>query len=127
MSDSEGSAILVVEDDAAIREIVCELLRDEGFDVYAAEDGAAAIGALRHHLPPPETLCLVILDMMLPRSNGVQVLDTLAKLGRYVPVLAVSADREQLARAARAGAAATLEKPYDLDRLLSIVERNCRS
>jgi two-component system, OmpR family, response regulator MprA len=125
MTQAAGSAILVVEDEDTIREFVCELLRDEGYDVYEASDGETAIDALRHHRPPPDRLCLVILDMMLPRSDGVQVLGALAELDSYVPVIAVSANGEQLTRAVQAGAGAALPKPYDLDRLLALVERNC--
>jgi DNA-binding NtrC family response regulator len=54
-----------------------------------------------------------------------QVLKALSELGSFVPVVAMSADHAQLVRAERAGAEATLEKPFDLDRLLAIVERNC--
>src|SRR5215212_5996823 len=118
-------AILLVEDDPSIRAVVGDLLRYEGYEVFEAADGGAAIAALRDRRPPPDSLGLVILDMMLPVADGVQVLDALAGWGSYVPVLAVSADRGQLRRAAGAGADATLPKPYDLDLLLAVVERNC--
>lgn len=126
MTQATASIILLVEDDETIRDLVCELLRDEGYDVYEASDGEAAIRALRRRQPPPDTLCLVILDMMLPRADGLQVLDALAELDNYVPVVAVSASSEQLTRAMQAGAGTALAKPYDLNRLLALVERNCR-
>jgi CheY-like chemotaxis protein len=125
MTRLEGRAILVVEDDPAIRDMVGEALRDEGYEVVEAPDGGAAITALRERRPTPDALCLMILDMMLPVADGVEVLRALADLGSYVPVLAVSADRGQLRRAAEAGADATLPKPFDLDRLLAVAERNC--
>ena len=125
MTRAGSRAVLVVEDDPAIRDFVGEALRDDGYEVVEAADGAAAIKALRAHRPPPDALCLVILDMMLPVADGVQVLRALADLGGYVPVLAVSADRGQLRRAAEAGADVTLQKPFDVDRLLSVAERNC--
>jgi FixJ family two-component response regulator len=53
------------------------------------------------------------------------VLDVLAGLGSYGPVVAMSADRVQLRRAARAGAEEMLVKPFDIDRLLDVVNRNC--
>jgi len=117
--------LLLVEDDLTIRTVIAELLTDEGYEVIKAEDGQTAITMLRNHHPPPEALCLVILDMMLPKASGIDVLHTLAELGSYVPVVAVSADREQLRRATEAGADDTLWKPFDLDRLLAVVERNC--
>jgi CheY-like chemotaxis protein len=120
------STVLIVEDDAVIRGVVGEMLRDDGFEVVEAEDGGAAIAALRSHAPPPEDLCLVILDMMLPVADGVEVLRILGELGGYVPVVAISVDHHKLRRAAEAGATLTIPKPFDLDRLLGIVERNCR-
>ncbi|MGE3271368.1 MAG: two-component system response regulator [Chloroflexota bacterium] len=77
-------------------------------------------------MPPPDTLCLVILDMMLPQLDGVQVLTVVTELDRYVPVVAVSANREQLTRAVQAGAGAALAKPFDIEQVMAIVERNCR-
>ena len=126
MSARTRSAILLVEDDAIIRGVVCDLLTDAGYEVVEAVDGGAAIAALSEHRPPPESLCLVILDMMLPVADGVHVLQALARWDNYVPVVAVSADRHQLDRAVAAGVATTLAKPFDLDRLLAVVKRNCK-
>ena len=125
MSGAEGHVVLLVEDDSLIRSLVGEALRDDGYEVIEAPDGGAAIAALRDHRPPPDALCLVVLDMMLPVADGVDVLRALADLGGYVPVLAMSADRGQLRRATEAGADATLPKPFDFDRLLAVAERNC--
>lgn len=120
-------SILLVEDDRTIREVVSELLADEGYAVVTAGEGEQAIALLRDHRPPPESLCLVILDMMLPVADGVQVLRALSSLGAYVPVVAMSADTGQLRRASQAGAEDTLAKPFDVDQLLSVVARNCSS
>ena len=127
MSAAEPLAVLVVEDDPAIREVVVEALGDEGYPVRVARDGAEAITALREGSPPPDRLCLVLLDMMLPKANGVDVLRALTDLGGYVPVVAMSADRARLSEARAAGAQVTVTKPFDLDRLIDIVGRTCRS
>ena len=127
MSEENALAVLVVEDDPAIREFVVEALRDEGYPVQVARDGAEAITALQKGSPPPDRLCLVLLDMMLPKADGVDVLRALTDLGGYVPVVAMSADRARLSEARSAGAQATVAKPYDLNRLIDVVERNCRS
>lgn len=123
MNLSASHQILLVEDDETIRDMMRDALCDEGYEVVEAGDGGGAIDALRVYHHSPERLCLVILDMMLPITDGVHVLNALAGLGSFVPVLAVSADRRQLDRAAQAGAATTLLKPYDLDRLLDTVEQ----
>src|SRR5690348_2152790 len=110
MSTVPGSTILLVEDDQSIRDIVSDVLCDDGYHVITVEDGGAAIVALRGHRPPPAGLCLVLLDMMLPVADGLRVLQELALLGNYVPVVAMSADRDQLVRARAAGAQTTLPK-----------------
>ena len=120
-----GRTILLVEDEAAVRDFVGDLLRDEGYAVIEIPDGNRAIAALQAHCPPPTSLSLVILDMMLPGVGGVSVLHALANLGDYVPVIAMSADRQQLTRATKAGARATVMKPFDLDQFLTVVELMC--
>jgi CheY-like chemotaxis protein len=120
-----GSTVLVVEDDPIVRSLVTDLLSDEGYSVIAVEDGRAAIMMLRDHFPPPNVLCLVVLDLMLPKVDGLEVLRAVGRLGRYVPVIATSASAEHLRRAADVGANATLTKPFDVEQFLTVVERNC--
>ena len=127
MSGAEPLAVLVVEDDPAVRAFVVEALHDEGYPVQVARDGVEAITALREGTPPPDRLCLVLLDMMLPKADGVDVLRALTDLGAYVPVVAMSADRARLSEARAAGAQATVAKPFDLNRLIETVERTCRT
>jgi DNA-binding response OmpR family regulator len=62
-----GKKVLLVEDNVEIR----ELLRDKGYEVVEAADGGAAIRLIWDHCSPPAELCLVLLDMMLPVSDGV--------------------------------------------------------
>ncbi len=120
-------AILIVEDDAAIRRMLAEMLQAEGYPVAQAEDGTQAACLLENHRPPPEHFCLVLLDMMLPGLDGLGVLQRLAALGSYVPVVAMSANHELLAAAAQAGAHDVVPKPFDLTGMLDVVERNCRA
>ncbi len=117
--------VLLVEDDPAIRELVAELLRGQGYSVLEAEDGAEAIHCLVQQRAAAQLPSAMILDMMLPQVSGVEVLRYLQGLRVSLPVVAVSASQEQLAKAKAAGAQATLAKPFDLDRLLGTVERYC--
>ena len=117
--------VLVVDDDPTVRELLVDVLQGEGYGVVQAADGADAIALLEQNRPPPQQLCLVLLDMMMPRVRRVRVLHRLAELGAYVPVVALSASRQALSAAAQAGAQATMPKPFDLDRLLTVVEHNC--
>jgi two-component system response regulator ResD len=122
---SVAPTLLLVEDEPLIRMLLTELFTDEGYIVIEAMDGQVAIQVLREHRPPPEALQLVILDMMMPLADGLDVLQEVADLGSYVPVVAMSADRECLHQASAAGAVETFSKPFDLERLLTVVKRNC--
>jgi CheY-like chemotaxis protein len=117
--------ILLVEDDSPIRSVVAELLDAEGYSVLEAGDGAQAIHLLDRHRRDGG-LCLVLLDMNLPRVDGVGVLRHLAATGAHVPVVAISATEANLGAARRQGVQATLSKPFDLDHLLAVVAHTCR-
>jgi two-component system, OmpR family, response regulator MprA len=125
MAGSRANTVLVVEDDPDIREVVETFLRGEGFEVEVAQDGAQAIQAIDDNRPPPGRLCLVLLDMMLPKANGLAVLGHLAARGGDVPIVAMSANRHYLEAATQAGAHDTMTKPFDLDTLAAVVHRCC--
>jgi two-component system chemotaxis response regulator CheY len=120
--------VLVVEDDPDVREMLATLLSTEGFYVVGAEDGLEALHLLRivRHRAP-ETPCLVLLDLTMPRLGGnefrrVQLSDpTVASVP--VAVMSGAADIEQRARAL--GAVATVAKPINCDLLLDVVRRYC--
>jgi CheY-like chemotaxis protein len=120
--------ILIVEDDADVREMLKRLLGTEGFHAVAAEDGLEALHLLRtvRHRAP-DAPCLVLLDLSMPRLSGSEF--RRSQLGdptvANVPVAVMSGalDLEQRARAL--GAVATLPKPIDCDVLLQVVRRYC--
>jgi two-component system response regulator MprA len=113
----------VVEDEAPLRALVADILRDEGYQVEEARDGAQALDALAHQ--QEGVLCAVVLDMMLPRLDGVGVLRQIQTQAPRVPVVAMSASREHLAAAVTAGAQGTVPKPFDIDHLVDVVRRSC--
>jgi CheY-like chemotaxis protein len=114
--------ILVVDDDATIREVLTQVLLEEGYAVTAAADGPAALEALATAAPD-----LLVLDLSLAGPlDGSAVVTASAHLpGPTAPVLVVSArSRAELAATACAiGAAGVLSKPFDLDEFLSAVAR----
>ena len=114
--------VLLVEDDRAIREMIEFWLREHDIRVITAQDGAEAIAILATQ---PDALCCVLLDIMLPRRSGLDVLRDLRGRGRTTPVIAMSADRQALADAIHAGAAVVVAKPFDVHDLMSIVVRHC--
>ncbi len=117
--------VLIVEDESPVRELLAYVLRDEGHDVVEARDGAEALRLLAGYPEPPANVCLILLDMMLPRTGGLQVLQYLAEQGLRVPVIAMSASRRHLQAATAHGARDVVPKPFDLEAVLAIVERNC--
>lgn len=117
--------VLVVEDETPVRELLAYVLRDEGHEVVEARDGAEALRILDGHADPAADVCLILLDMMLPRVGGLQVLQRLAARRLYIPVIAMSASRRHLEEAEARGAHGVLSKPFDLEAVLAAVEHTC--
>jgi DNA-binding response OmpR family regulator len=120
--------VLIVEDDPDTRDMLLTLLSTAGFQPVAAEDGLEALHLLRtvkHRAP--DTPCLVLLDLMMPRLGGDQFrrvqLDDPTVAGVPIAVMSGATDIEQRARAL--GAVATVIKPIDFDVLLDVVRRYC--
>jgi two-component system, OmpR family, response regulator QseB len=106
--------LLLVEDDAMIGEAIRAGLRREGFTVDWVHDGAGAAQALRS-----EPFELLLLDLGLPGSDGLQLLKTLRERGDTLPVLIITARDAVSDRVGGldAGADDYLIKPFDLDEL----------
>jgi CheY-like chemotaxis protein len=109
--------ILIVEDDADIREALAEAMRDAGADVVVAEDGIDALGKLRSGACP----AVILLDLRLPRLGGNEFLVELRSERRFenVPVITMTAGSS---RAEGDEIVARLSKPFDVDDLRQIVE-----
>ena len=116
--------VLVVEDDDSIRAIVAEALREDGYHVYTARNGAEALAHVRRD---QQHLDLVFLDLMMPVMDGWAFLREWRNLPwcKDVPVVVLSAAYVlQKAGEEFAGHVhATLAKPFDLGVLLAIAGR----
>ena len=113
--------ILVVDDELGIRDLLSEILFDEGHQVELAENAAQAREA-RHRLRPD----LVLLDIWMPDTDGVSLLKEWAATGQLnMPVIMMSghATIDTAVEAVRIGALAFLEKPITLQKLLKAVEQ----
>jgi CheY-like chemotaxis protein len=121
--DDRSTTLLVVDDEPAIRILLSELLADTGHHVYTVPDGGEALDALRSGPPP----CAVILDLMLPRVNGWEVLHQLRSDDALagIPVIVLSAHTEAAAVARQYGVDAALSKPFDPGELLETVQAHC--
>ena len=106
--------LLLAEDDEALGEGICDGLRREGYTLDWLQDGSSALHALRH-----EDFDLVILDLGLPRLDGIELLRLLRAGGNSLPVLILTARdaTEDRITGLDAGADDYLVKPFDLDEL----------
>jgi two-component system response regulator MtrA len=112
----EGN-LLVVEDDASIREVTVLGLRRAGFRVTAAVDGPAALAAWRAHEPD-----LIVLDIMLPGVDGLEVCREVRRTSR-VPIVMLTArtDTIDVVVGLECGADDYIRKPFDLPELVARV------
>ena len=112
-------SVLVVEDDWDIREVVADVLRDAGHTVVTARDGIEALEKLDNVERP----CLVVLDLMMPRLDGLGFLRELAEhpLKDDFIVLVMSAYRSLAGAAQSPAVRGTLAKPFEMDELVSLV------
>ena len=114
--------ILVVEDHDETREVVAMLLQTEGYEVVLASDGDSGVASARATRPQ-----IAIVDIFLPRKDGVAVIEELCRDMPSLVIIAVSADtsldrRSALIRAREAGAHVTLRKPLEPWVLLRALE-----
>ena len=113
--------ILVVDDELGIRDLLCEILNDEGHTVEVAENAAQARAARLRERPD-----LVLLDIWMPDTDGVTLLKEWSAAGTLtMPVIMMSghATIDTAVEATRIGALAFLEKPITLQKLLKAVEQ----
>lgn len=111
--------VLVVDDDPGIRESVTEVLSAEGYRVLEAPDGEEALVRLDRL----EGRCVVLLDLAMPRMNGLELLKELSRSGRSerFPVVVMSANAHPR-ELEFPQVVALLRKPFELDELLRWVE-----
>ncbi len=111
--------ILVVEDDRELREIMREALELNGYTVVTAAEGQAALDAI----VLIESVCLVIIDLLMPGMNGWDLFKELRARPEFadVPVVVHSSAPSS----APEGATRVLRKPLELTRLLEVVREYC--
>ena len=118
MSPREAAAVLIVEDDADVRETLVLVLESEGFEVRAGRDGREALEILRAGFRPR----LILLDLMMPVMNGWEFRAEMKRDPQLasIPVVFVSArsSAADVRRGLDAGAADYFTKPVDMDTLI---------
>ncbi len=108
--------ILVVDDEAAIRNLLDDLLGDEGYVVYTASNGRAALAMVQQERPD-----LILMDVMMPELDGLETLRRLRAVedSAVVPVILMSAAAYLTPDSA--DGMTFISKPFNLDHVLAVV------
>lgn len=116
------SKILVIDDDSAVRSIICDSLIECGYEIRSARDGEEGLLMISQGYHPQ----IVISDIIMPRKEGIETIIELKKNLPEIKVIAISGggrtkaeDFLQLAR--KLGASASVEKPIDMDHLEQVI------
>ncbi len=109
--------ILLVDDDASVRESVEKVLRGAGYEVALAAGGLE--GIVRAQVQPID---LVLLDIGLPNKNGWEACQHLKREHPTVPIIVITGQAGQFVSAVSSGAVALMEKPLDAQRLLHVIQ-----
>jgi two-component system phosphate regulon response regulator PhoB len=120
---AQSNRILLVEDEDLIRDMVTIALEEEGYEVFTARNGRAALNILqspdlsRDKLAPD----LIILDLMLPEVNGLDICRLLRYQGDFTPILVISAKSSETDRVLglEVGAYDYLTKPFSMRELIA--------
>jgi DNA-binding NtrC family response regulator len=118
MADTTGVVALIVDDDARARRLLEARLRAMGCDVATASDGREALAAIQQEMP-----AVMLLDLQMPRMDGMELLRTLRRSEIDLPTIVITAHSsiERAVEAMREGACDFLPKPFDPKHLEIVV------
>jgi DNA-binding NtrC family response regulator len=120
-AESRPACILVVDDEPAVRRYVRRVLEAEAYEVHEARDGWEAMERIQAE---PERWDLVVSDILMPRSNGVELHEYISARGSRCAVILMSGyGTAQLAERGIAAPCGVLAKPFELQQLLDEVRR----
>jgi two-component system, cell cycle sensor histidine kinase and response regulator CckA len=120
-----GVSVLVVDDESAVRRFAVRVLQREGYEVLEAADGHEALEMIR---AGQVTVDLIVSDIVMPRVNGVELMQAVAESHPEVPVVLMSGyATAALSELGIATPCSILPKPFPAERLLAEVHRCMRS
>ena len=119
--EEQHKLVLIVEDAISTRNSLAMYMQDLGFDVVTAKDGVEAINHIQNQLP-----ALVLTDLEMPRMNGLELTDHLRanEKTQNIPIIMITSrsTEKHKQEAERIGVSAYMTKPYDEDKLLSLIQ-----
>jgi CheY-like chemotaxis protein/anti-sigma regulatory factor (Ser/Thr protein kinase) len=112
--------VLVVDDQEALRSLLARLLEREGFDPVQAEDGARAVELYRSESP-----LVVVSDIMMPRMDGLALLNEIRRIDRNATVILMTGqgNEDVLLKALRGGASNFFKKPFNVRELIEEIRK----
>ncbi|MEI6146423.1 MAG: response regulator [Methylococcales bacterium] len=115
------TTILTVDDSRSFREMLSYILRTAGYAVFEAEDGVEGL-----EIAQQQVFDVVLTDQHMPRMNGLMLIENLRSLSEYettpILMLTTESDTGVKAKGREAGATGWLNKPFDPERLLVVLE-----
>lgn len=111
-----SASVLVVDDEAGMRETLVDILEAAGYDVTPAEDGAVALELARNN-----SYDVIVMDIRMPMLTGVEVLASIQHPPPQVVLMTGFAFEEQLEKAREHNAFAIMQKPFQVPYLLRVV------
>lgn len=110
------STILLVDDDPAIRQILCQLLEEENYITFTAANGMEALEVASRTKPD-----LVLLDLNMPVMDGRETFAQLTRINPLLPIILISGQPNQTFPTTARGAGVMLEKPLDFVKLFETI------
>ncbi|MBF0287498.1 MAG: sigma 54-interacting transcriptional regulator [SAR324 cluster bacterium] len=114
--------ILIIDDEKSIRNVLCEHLSMEGYEVFGAENGAEGLELLEQNNPQ-----VIVLDLKMPRMSGMEFLDQLTsktKISHSIIILSGFGSNQEIKRCYQLGVQSFLRKPVNLFELSGIIKRS---
>ncbi len=117
------SSVLIIDDEPGIRTVLSDIFEDESYDVYVAADGIEGLDILDR-----TDIDLVILDVLLPRMGGIDVLKEIKSKHRTIEVIVISghANIDIAVRAVKLGAFDFVEKPLSMEKIVNLARNALR-
>lgn len=126
MADECSSFVMVVDDDADLRDSIIDVLEDQRYRVVGAANGKEALDLLHGHSNRP---CVILLDLMMPVMDGKAFHAELMKEPAlsHIPVIILSAHADIDSMLVNISVQAKLRKPVAIEPLLALVDQHCKS
>lgn len=121
MSMKKKANILIIDDDAAVGETLSDILEKKGYNVVAVTDGLEVIDEVKE-----QHFDVALIDIMMPRMNGVETLQMIKELDPDVTTMIMtgySAMEESISKALAAGVDRVLFKPFNVEGIVELISR----